>query len=231
MKVVLRRWKSHAGYSMRRKRIDTIIIFILVASIIGLFFRYFEKAVVPAVLIMAEDQAETDVVVLIDKTISECRELDSLSYDDIIEVTKNENDEIVSVSAKTVKLNSIRSELSMNMNSKLDKISTTTVFVPLGMLLGFRILSGVGIRIPVRVVPYGTAYADFGSSFDGQDINRTIHSVYLEASATVSILVPFESETLTVNTRIPIAETVITGEVPESYVNIDGLVRNGKTNQ
>lgn len=227
---MLRRWKSHAKYTLDRKNTYNVIIILLILCIIGLFVIFFESVIVPAIIEMAEDQAETQVVMALDQSISECDELNNITYDDIIHITYDENSEPKSVSAYTVKLNKIRSELSVAMNKKLDVIQKTTVFIPLGTILGFRFLSGFGIRVPVDFVPYGTAYADFYSSFEGHDINRTIHRIYLTASASVNILVPFDISPLTVETEIPIAETILSGNVPESFINIDGLVKHEKQN-
>ena len=116
------------------------------------------------------------------------------------------------------------------MNRKFDKFCETEIKIPLGGLAGFRILSGIGVSVPVRFTPFGTAYADFKSSVEGVGINRTYHKIYIEASATVSIFIPMHQEVLTVKTQVPIAETVISGEVPDTYLNIDGLVNNEGTN-
>lgn len=228
MTVFYRRWKSHTKYSMQRRKIDNIIIILLLFAVIGIYLRYFQLRVAPVIINMAEDQAETAVVIMIDEAVSECSELDKISYDDIIDITYNEADEPMALSAHTVKLNKIRSELSIEMNRKLDTLTKTTVNIPFGTILGLKTLSGFGIRIPVEFVPYGTAYAEFLSAFDGYDINRTIHKVYIRATASINILVPFNTKPLTVNTDIPIVETIISGSVPESLINIDGLVNHEK---
>ena len=226
MRVVLRRWKSHARYAVRKSGISVFLFFSVIIVILIFMIHSFEKHIVPAVITMAEDQAETAVVVMVDEVIAECDELNNLVYDDIIEVSRHENGEIATVSARTVMLNRIRSRLSVGMNKKLDSFNETHINVPLGGLLGFKFLSGAGIKIPVSFTPYGTAYADFKSSVEENSINRTYHKIYIEASATITIFAPLFNETLTVKTKVPIAETVISGDVPDSYFDIDGLVNN-----
>lgn len=226
MKVILRRWKAHAGYSIGRKRINTFIVPLLVCAAVVLFSRLFVKGVIPQIIDMAQDNAETDVVLLIDDAVYSCKELENLKYEDIISVSYDNQGQVTSVFANEVKLNKIRSALSRSMNESMNRLNETEVYVPLGMFLGSKLFSGMGVRIPFKSEPYGTAYADFKSSFEGVEINRTVHRISLVASASIAIILPFGGNTLKVEKEIPIAETIIAGQVPKAYADIDGLVKN-----
>lgn len=230
MKVILRRWKSHAGYTMQRKRINKFVVPVLVSAIVIMFSRLFLKGVVPQIVDMAEDNAETDVVLIIDDAIYGCKELENLRYEDIISVSYDESNQVTAVYANEVRLNRIRSALSREMNDKMNELNETKVYVPIGMLLGSKLFSGAGVRIPFKSEPYGTAYADFESSFESADINRTIHRINLVASASVAIVLPFGGNTLKVEKKVPIAETIIAGQVPNAYADINGLVKNETKN-
>ena len=208
MKVILRRWKAHAGYSIGRKRINTFIVPLLVCAAVVLFSRLFVKGVIPQIIDMAQDNAE------------------NLKYEDIISVSYDNQGQVTSVFANEVKLNKIRSALSRSMNESMNRLNETEVYVPLGMFLGSKLFSGMGVRIPFKSEPYGTAYADFKSSFEGVEINRTVHKISLVASASIAIILPFGGNTLKVEKEIPIAETIIAGQVPKAYADINGLVKN-----
>lgn len=213
---------------IQRKRINKFIIPVLISAAVILFSKLFVKGVVPQIIDMAEDNAETDVVLIIDEAVYGCEELENLKYDDIITVVYDNNNQVTAVSANEIKLNKIRSSLSREMNIKMNNLTETKVYVPLGMLLGSKLFSGNGIRIPFKSEPYGTAYADFESDFESTDINRTIHRINLIASASVAIVLPFGGNTLKVEKKIPIAETIIAGEIPKAYADIDGLVKHEK---
>jgi len=47
-----------------------------------------------------------------------------------------------------------------------------------------------------------------------------LHYLYLIIIADVRIIVPLASDTVRVVTNVPIAETIIVGDVPESYINV-----------
>ena len=86
---------------------------------------------------------------------------------------------------------------------------------------GIDLLSGIGPIIHIEVVPLGQATAAFGSEFTSAGINQTRHSITMQVSATVTIILPRESIETEVTTHVDVAETVIVGVVPDSYTNVE----------
>ena len=66
----------------------------------------------------------------------------------------------------------------------------------------------------------GTVSVDFKTSFESAGINQTRHRIYLEAKTQVKVVIPLTTSTKEVKAQIPICETIIVGEVPESYINV-----------
>lgn len=54
-------------------------------------------------------------------------------------------------------------------------------------------------------------------------INQTLHRIYLKLKCKASILTPFQSVSKTIESEILLTETVIVGEVPETYYFYDNL--------
>ena len=77
-----------------------------------------------------------------------------------------------------------------------------------------------GPQIRVSVVPVGSVTTRFVTSFESAGINQTRHEISLEASVLMRIVVPAGSNSVSVSTYVPIAESIIVGEVPESYVHV-----------
>ena len=61
----------------------------------------------------------------------------------------------------------------------------------------------------------------FTSSFSGAGINQTVHSVYLNVSAEVRVVLPAGAENVTAQTQVLVAETLIVGEVPDAIFGTD----------
>ncbi|MGG7060320.1 sporulation protein YunB, partial [Clostridium tertium] len=72
----------------------------------------------------------------------------------------------------------------------------------------------------VSIEPIGTVSVDFKTNFESSGINQSRHSIYLQAKTQVKVVIPLTTTTKEVKAQIPICETIIVGDVPNSYVNI-----------
>lgn len=54
-------------------------------------------------------------------------------------------------------------------------------------------------------------------------INQTLHKIYLNIKCKANILTPFKSVSKTIENKMLLTETVIMGEIPETYYNFDNL--------
>ncbi len=78
----------------------------------------------------------------------------------------------------------------------------------------------MGPDIRVRMTPVGSVSVDFTDEFHAAGINQTRHKIYLLLKTQVKIVVPLGSEVINVSTRVPISESIIVGDVPQTYVNV-----------
>ena len=82
------------------------------------------------------------------------------------------------------------------------------------------LLEGLGPGITVRMLPVGSVTTDFKAEFTSAGINQTRHRIYLEAVARVDLVLPNGAQSIAIRAQIPVAESIIIGEVPESYVDV-----------
>ena len=87
-----------------------------------------------------------------------------------------------------------------------------------GAALGLTLLAGSGPRIPISIVPVGSVQTDFETEFEACGINQTRHKVYLQLSASIRIVIPTGAKTTNVTANMLVAESIIVGKVPESFV-------------
>jgi sporulation protein YunB len=95
--------------------------------------------------------------------------------------------------------------------------------VPLGTFTGIRFLNALGPNINLKMVPIGNVNCSFYSQFTSVGINQSHHRIYITMTASVSILLPIATHTITTMEQILICESIIIGEVPETYLNTDNL--------
>ena len=89
-----------------------------------------------------------------------------------------------------------------------------------GAALGLTLLAGSGPKIRVQILPVGAISSRFDTEFQSAGINQTRHQIFFDLAADVSILLPGEQCTSTIKVQVCVAETVIVGQVPETYLQI-----------
>ncbi|MDE6280627.1 MAG: sporulation protein YunB, partial [Oscillospiraceae bacterium] len=75
--------------------------------------------------------------------------------------------------------------------------------------------------VRVRVDSVGEVIADYTNSFTSAGVNQTLHRVCLDITATIYLFLPGEVLPVTVSSSVCVAETVIVGETPDTYLNLD----------
>lgn len=102
----------------------------------------------------------------------------------------------------------------------IDQINTQQLGVPLGTLLLPDLLAGTGPVLPVRAVRLLMSNVDFFSDFEEAGINQTLQTVKVRFTICLTILTTVGYETIDVQSDVMVAQTVIVGTVPETYVNL-----------
>ena len=97
-------------------------------------------------------------------------------------------------------------------------MSKSNIKVPLSNAFDTQIITFPSINI--RIIPQGSVAVDFATEFESSGINQTRHRIYIIVVTDIKMIVPLVSENLRITTNIPIAETIIVGDVPEEYVNV-----------
>ena len=67
-----------------------------------------------------------------------------------------------------------------------------------------------------------TLFANFVSSFSQAGINQTLHRLNMEVSIDVAVLVLGETSSFTMSSQVVVAETIIVGQVPQTYLQTGG---------
>lgn len=96
-----------------------------------------------------------------------------------------------------------------------------------GSFTGFKLLSGKGPGVPIRISSIGNVETELKSEFTAQGINQTLHRVYLQVECEISILTPYNSISEKIKNQVLIAENIIVGKIPNTYYNLNGLDNSG----
>ncbi|MBU5293865.1 sporulation protein YunB [Anaerosalibacter bizertensis] len=194
------------------------IIWIVLVVFIGIYiFRYIDKNIKPTLVAISEIKAKAIANQVINDSVN-LKINDDIDYKDLIFVRYDDNGRVTLMQANTIIMNDISSEVASEVQKQLEKVSESEVDVPLRNAFDTQLLKLPSINM--KMVPEGTVYVDFATEFQESGINQTRHRIYLIVEANIKIIVPLVSEEVKISTNVPIAETIIIGDVPDQYINV-----------
>ena len=212
----------------RSRKLGGYIFLFLTVFILGFIFYYWQTIVAPAIDSIAEIKARALVTQIVNESINEQFSEESDATELLIIKTNNEG-KVEMVQSNTKAINALITELSKEIQRRYIAIERFNLEVPLGTILGSRLLSQTGPNIDMKILPLSVSAMDFRTEFETEGINQTKYKVYVILESRAKVLAPFSTKTLELQTTILIAEAVILGDVPSSYVivpqdnMIDGL--------
>lgn len=142
-------------------------------------------------------------------------------YKDSVEMIKTEDGKNSVLKTDIVTINEIVSEIALQIQKELDEIRKQNIEIPLGALTGNQYLAGFGPKVKIRIIPAGDLSTDIKTEFKSAGINQTVYRIYLNIECNVSILTSYKTINQTITNQVLLVETVIVGEVPETYLKLD----------
>lgn len=143
---------------------------------------------------------------------------DNLRYEDLVNVERNEAGDIIAITSNVLQINRIARDTAYMSQENLNKMSQQGIMVPLGALTGSEALAGFGPKINIKIIPISNVETRFISKFDSKGINQTLHSIYLQIVADISLILPTTTTNLASATEVLICESVLVGKVPDTYL-------------
>ena len=210
-------------YYRRRSVGIRALAFFLFLLLIIYVFMIFEKRVRPVIFAVAEANANSIALKIINNEVEKTLYREGKSYSDLVSFKTDGEGRVVALTSNVAEINRFKSELSINVQEALSTIELMKSRVPIGTLLSNGFFSGYGPSVPLRIVPVGYANINITDSFTEAGINQTRHEIQLIVTANMKVLLPLASTSTKVSTKVPLAQTVIIGTVPESYTNVDGV--------
>lgn len=205
---------------MNRNNKKKIIIYLIILfTVVFTIYVYniINSNIRPTILGMCEIQAKEIATKAINDAVKS-KISENIKYKDLLFIKQDNNGKITLVQANTGLMNNIASDIALEIQENIKKIPGGTIKIPIGNALDSQIISGP--KINLKLEPHGSVTVNFATDFLDSGINQTIHRVYLVIKADVKIVFPLISETITVEDNIPIAETIIVGDVPNSYISL-----------
>ena len=192
------------------------VLALLAAAALGMML---ERNLESVILDMAHARAEAMAVEYINEAVRDVMG-NQITYEDMITVRTDTAGRITLLQANAVQMNELATVTALQAQARLESADAQSVSIPLGAALGVPFLSGLGPRIQVKVVPVSAVSAAFYTEFESAGINQTRHKIYLSLHTTVRLVIPSGARQVTLGSQVLIAESIVVGQVPESYVQV-----------
>jgi len=216
---------------MHRRRKRWKLLFFLIAALLLWAFAGLRARLWPVVRSLAQSQVINTASDLINDAILEQIMEGEIQYDRIVYFEKDLNGRITALKTNMAEVNRLKTETLNIINDEILAQDTEHLGVALGSLLLPEFFSGKGPLIPVRILAIRNSDANFESYFTEAGINQTLQQLSMDVILDVTILVLGQTETFTVSSQMVVAETIIVGEVPATYLQTGGQYGTQTENQ
>ena len=191
----------------KRKALAGLLLVLLAAA--GALW-YVNASLRPVLEGLASARVESAAARAMNEAILEV--LGSASTGELLSAQASNEGHVSLLTADAGKLNLLAADCAAAAQRRIQDLGEQGVSVPL--------LAGLGPRLSFRFTPVGMVQSSFHSEFRSAGINQTLHRITLELNATVRVVLPGKSSTVTVTAQAPVAESVIVGDVPDAYTNV-----------
>ena len=206
-----------------RRRIQSLLHFFLILLAISIIlFIAFRSRYREVIWELAETQVKNTTSDLTNDAIAKQIADGIIQYDRIVYFEKDLDGRITALKTNMSEVNRLKTDILNIINDEILALDTSDIGIPLGSLFLPELLSGKGPVIPVHILSIRNSDATFSSNFVQAGINQTLHQLIMLVSVDVAILVLGQTGSFTITSEVVVAETVIVGDVPNTFLQTGG---------
>ncbi len=202
-----------------RSFVQLLIFLIAAAAVLFLMFRSRYQTIIRE---LAETQVKNTTSDLTNDAIAKQIADGIIQYDRIVYFEKDLDGRITALKTNMSEVNRLKTDILNIINDEILALDTSDIGVPLGSFFLPEFLSGKGPTIPVHILSIRNSDATFASNFAQAGINQTLHQLTMMVSVDVAVLVLGQTSSFTITSEVVIAETVIVGDVPNTFLQTGG---------
>ena len=191
-----------------------LILALVIAIVVGL------RRAESVINLVAEHHAINLATRLIHEAVDEIILKHDYAYADFVSMQTDDAGQVQSLTVNSKTTNQLKAEVALAVEKKISSMTSTSVQVPYAAFVSDDASVGSGPRIDLELAPIGYCVVDFENSFTTVGINQTKHQVDIVIKVNFAMLMAFAGGGVAVETRLPVAQTVIVGTVPNSYLQI-----------
>lgn len=207
---------------MRRRLRKLRFYLILLLVILSAMFFYLRHRYRFVIQDLAETSVRNSTSDLTNDAISRQIENGNIQYDRIVYFEKDLNGRITALKTNIGEINHLKTDILNIVNSQILALDSSDIGIPLGSLFLPELFSGKGPAIPVHILSIRNSEASFSSQFSQAGINQTLHQLIMTVDVDAAVLVLGQTSTFSVSSQVVVAETIIVGDVPSTFIQSGG---------
>ncbi len=193
------------------------LVLLMVLALYSVVFT--EKIIKPNVAAIAEVKVKAMITKIVNDAVHQQFKSDAEAFE-LLTIKTDQEGNITYVESNTTAMNNLATKLAQSVQNQYKWDDAVMLKVPVGSIVGSQILSQIGPAVNLKVLPIGMSRVNFKTEFESMGINQTKYKVFLEMDSQARVLAPFSINNIEVQNTILVAEAIIVGEVPESYVHV-----------
>lgn len=206
-------------FYLKQKKIKKKLSILIIITITMLTVITSVKSIDPIFENLCRDRATKIATKILNEEATNV--LKKYEYKDIVSIAKNDENNILKTDVSII--NEIASDLGLQVTNRLQNLANEKIKIPIGAIFGNKYLSGIGPGISINITPSGNVTTELKTEFKSQGINQTVYRIYLEVVCNEKILTSYNSIETKITNQVLLVETVIVGNVPETYYNLEGI--------
>ena len=169
---------------------------------------------------MAVSDATDIVTKTVNDSINEVIGKGVYGFDYFVTLEKDGEGNVTAISSDMTHINTLSTEILNSVIESTDN-GIIKINIPAGNLSGLNLLLNKGPDIQVDIIMLTSSRVDFRNEMVSCGINQATYQLVLEVTVDIDILVPWGTESATTVTEVIVADTVIVGKVPNTYLNME----------
>ena len=214
-----------------RRRIRSFFHFLIMLLVaVLLLFLMMRSRYRDVIRELAETQVKNTTSDLTNDAIAKQIADGVIQYDRIVYFEKDLDGRITALKTNMSEVNRLKTDILNIIHDEILALDTSDIGIPLGSLFFPELFSGKGPAIPVHILSIRNSDANFASAFSQAGINQTLHQLTMFVGVDVAVLVLGETSSFTITSEVVVAETVIVGDVPDTFLQTGGNYESEREN-
>ena len=212
MRFFRRRLLRRLGPRGRRR---LLVLLLLLIPALALYVRF---GWLPTVRALVEMEVDNETSNLINEAVDAYLAQGQLRYEDLVTLERDAQGGVAAARIDLAAVNRMKSVILRELGELLPDRVRQGVEIPLGNVLLPALLSGRGGSLSVRLVSLRSTNAELESGFSAAGVNQTLHTLALRVEVDLLLLTPAGLMTRQVTTTVPVAQTILVGDVPNILI-------------